>query len=178
MSAETASDETGDLDRLFGRSYRRLHQIAVRYFRGERARLTLQPTALVHQAYLRLAGGWRRVRMTPARFVGVAARVMRQVLVDEARKRGAEMRGAGWRRVELGEELAREEPRLARAVEVERLLLRLASWDRRKAEIVRLRCFWGLTVQEVAKTLGLSEATVNRDWRMARAWLAAHLGAD
>lgn len=175
MKVEPTSDATGSLDRLFGRSYRRLHELAVGYFRRERARLTLQPTAIVHEAYVRLAESWRRVRMTPGHFVGIAARVMRRVLVDEARRRGAEMRGGGRQRVTLGDELRGDHPRAAELLDVERLLAALATWDRRKAEIVRLRCFYGLTVPEVAETLGLSEATVNRDWRMARAWLATRL---
>lgn len=177
VNGDTTSKATANLDRLFGRSYRRLHQIAAGYFRSERARVTLQPTAVVHQAYVRLAEGWRQVRMTTNRFLGVAARVMRQVLVDEARRRGAEMRGGGRVRVALGEELALGHPRSAELLDLQRLLRTLATWDRRKAEIVRLRCFWGLTVPEVAETLGLSEATVNRDWRMARAWLASRLEA-
>jgi RNA polymerase sigma factor (TIGR02999 family) len=158
------------LDRLTPLVYDELRSLARRHLRGERHRLTLQPTALVHEAYLRLVGSgvpWE----DRAHFFGVASRLMRQVLVDHARARQAKKRGGEATRVELtGVDPSSPLP----AVDVLALheaLDRLAAVDATSERIVEMRYFGGLTVEETAEALSISPATVKRDWSAARAWL-------
>jgi RNA polymerase sigma factor (TIGR02999 family) len=158
------------LDRLTPLVYEELRALARRHLRGERHRLTLQPTALVHEAYLRLVGSgvpWE----DRAHFFGVASRLMRQVLVDHARARQAKKRGGEATRVELtGVDPSSSLP----AVDVLALheaLDRLAAIDATSERIVEMRYFGGLTVEETAEALSISPATVKRDWSAARAWL-------
>jgi len=155
--------------------YDELRRIAGRYMRRERPGQTIQATALVHEAYMRLlrdrAKDWR----TRAHFVGIAANAMRQILVERARARGAAKRGGGGERVTVDEgALAGPTP----PVDVEALdeaLDRLAALDARQARIVELRFFGGLTVEEAADVVGISPATLKRDWSVARAWLKREL---
>jgi len=155
--------------------YDELRRIAGRYMRRERPGQTIQATALVHEAYMRLlrdrAKDWR----TRSHFVGIAANAMRQILVERARARGAAKRGGGGQRVTI-DEGAIAGP--SRPVDVEALdaaLERLAALDARQARIVELRFFGGLTVEEAADVLGISPATLKRDWAVARAWLKREL---
>jgi RNA polymerase sigma factor (TIGR02999 family) len=139
---------------------------------------TLQPTALVHEAYLKLVDQTRADWKGKTHFFAVGARVMRRLLVDHARERGAEKRGAGWRRVTLsgvfesdpGEGLAPE-----RLLDLNAALERLSELDEREARVVTLRYFGGLTVEQVAEVLGVSRRTVDNDWRHAQAWLRHQL---
>lgn len=157
------------LDRLTPVVYQELRQLARRHMSGERKGHTLQPTALVHEAYLRLVGAdvpWRdRVH-----FFAVAARLLRRILVDHARARGREKRSAG-DRVDLdqGAIIAPEPPR--DVVLLDEALEDLAARDPRKAQVVELHFFGGLKYDEIAEAVGISEATVHRDLRMAKAWL-------
>lgn len=137
---------------------------------------TLQPTALVHEAYLRLVGdqdpGWEGRR----HFFGAAARAMRNILVEQARRKGAQKHGGGGRRVELTEGLAVIEPPVDDLLAVNEAIQKLEAEKPHLAEIVMLRYFAGLSVDETAGVLGMSASTVAREWRFARAWLTRQLG--
>ncbi|MDE2407043.1 MAG: sigma-70 family RNA polymerase sigma factor [Xanthomonadaceae bacterium] len=186
--AEAAADVTGllkawnrgdtsALDELTGRVYAELHRIAHHYMRAERRPDALQTTALVNEAYLRLtdvaAVDWR----DRAQFFAVAAQVMRRILVDAARARGAGKRGGGVRHVPLDE--AALVPALPdRAIlDLDEALTGFSRLAPRQAQVVELRYFGGLTEAEVATTLEISPRTVRRDWEFARAWLLRELGA-
>jgi len=155
--------------------YAELHRLAEGAMRGERGDHTLQATALVHEAYLRLAAGatpdWRDRR----HFYAVAARTMRRVLVDHARRLGAARRGGGVAPVSLGEDDAAEAPPPVDLLDLDEALDALARHDARKAQVVELRYFGGLTAAETAELLAVSEPTVRLDSRLARAWLLARL---
>lgn len=156
--------------------YDELHRMALRHVAGERANASLQPTALVNEVCLRLLG-WDQARwQNRNHFFGVSARMMRRVLVDIARRRRAERRGgAGAVRVPLD---AVDIPAAARGsdlVAVDEALERLAAADARKARIVELRFFGGLSMEEVARVLGISVRTAHSDWAFARAWLYREL---
>jgi RNA polymerase sigma factor (TIGR02999 family) len=172
----SAGDE-GALARLAPRVYRELRAIAGRQARGERAGSTLTPTAVVHELYLRLAGQERARWQNRRQFFAVAARLMRRILVDHARERGAEKRGGAALRVELTEELALAAPAGLDVLALDRALERLAALDRRQAAIVELRCFAGLSVEETAEIVGISTPTVKRDLRSARAFLLRELAS-
>ncbi|HVS18190.1 MAG TPA: sigma-70 family RNA polymerase sigma factor [Planctomycetota bacterium] len=162
-------------ERLAERLYSELRALARREMAGERPDHTLQPTALVHEAYLRLMGVGEERFESRAHFYGAAARAIRRVLVDHARSRRRLKRGAGGVRIELdGLELQAPE-RDARLVALDDALERLAELDPRKARLVELRFFAGMTLEQAASALGASPSTVARDWRTARAWLQSEL---
>ncbi len=156
---------------VIGLVYAELRTLAARYLRREAAGHTLQPTALVHEAYMRLIGGADPGITDRAHLIGVAARLMRQVLVNHAVRRGAARRGGGWRRVTLEPVVAVFEDRCDNLVELDDALERLAAIDERQARIVELRFFGGLSNDETARLLDTSSRTVEREWAMARAWL-------
>jgi RNA polymerase sigma-70 factor (ECF subfamily) len=164
------------LDELMAVVYEDLRRLAASYMRRESAGHALQPTALVSETYLRLIDQ-RRVRWrNRAHFFGVAAGMMRRILVDHARRRLAERRGRDWARVTLtGVDLAAHEPNPIDVLALHESLERLASFDPQQAQIVELRYFAGLTIDEVAEVVGVSEATVAREWTIAKAWLRANL---
>ena len=172
----------GDADafeRVVPLVYDELHRMAARYLAGERSAISLQPTALVNEVCIRLLG-WDAVRwQNRGHFYGVSARMMRRVLVDIARRRAAERRGGpGARRVPLE---AVDVPAPAPGddlLAVDRALERLAAIDPRKARVVELRFFGGLSVDEVARALEISPRTVAADWTLARAWLYRALSHD
>lgn len=169
LAAWRAGDESAR-DRLLTGVYDELHRLASRAMDGDRPGHTLQPTALVHEAYLRLAGAdvpWE----DRAHFYATAARTMRRVLVDHARARGRERRGAGARAVTLEEAIAHAPSRPEELEALDEALERLGALDQRKAKAVELHYFGGLSYDEVARVLGVAPATVHRDLRMARAWL-------
>jgi RNA polymerase sigma factor (TIGR02999 family) len=151
--------------------YRELKKLASRQLRREFRAGTLETTGLVHEAYLRLAQGTAPDYENRAHFFGIAARVMRQVLVDHARARTSDKRGGGAAALELDEALIGTEEQCQRVLELNEALERLAAIDERKARVVELRWFAGLEVGEAARALGVSENTVIRDWSFARAWL-------
>jgi RNA polymerase sigma-70 factor, ECF subfamily len=159
--------------------YDQLHKLAAARFERERGNHTLQPTALVHEAYLRLVDQ-RRVRwQNRAHFIGVAAQLMRRILIDHARGRDAIKRGGEHDKVTISEEIlesATPEGTAGRTSEVDVIALddalaRLTAIDEQQGRIVELRFFGGLTVEETAQVLGISPATVKRDWRLAKVWL-------
>ena len=163
------------LDELLPLVYDELHRIAARYLRAERREHTLQPTALVNEAYLRLVDQRNVDWQNRAHFYGIAAQVMRRVLVDYARARGREKRGGKEVKVPLDEALAVAQEQDVDLVRLEEALVRLAALDAQQGRIVELRYFGGLSIEETAEVLGVSESTVKRDWAMARAWLQREL---
>jgi len=168
--------DPGALDRLVPLVYDELRRQARLQLRRERAGHTLQPTALVHEAFLRLAGQRRAQWQNREQFFAVAARAMRRVLVDHARARGAAKRGDGRTLIALDEAPAPSAPPGVDVLALDRALDRLGEIDPRQARVVELRYFGGLTAPETASALDVSLATVNRDWAMARAWLFRELG--
>jgi RNA polymerase sigma factor (TIGR02999 family) len=156
---------------LFPLIYRTLHRLAVNFMRRERGEHTLEPTALIHETYLRLAGSGPDAWENRTHFFAVAAQIMRRVLVDHARARLAGKRGSGRRRVELDERFLFVEDDPGELLALDEALGRLAQLDERQARLVELRFFAGLTVEETAAILGVSPRTVKRDWAVARAWL-------
>lgn len=157
-------------DKLVAHVYEELHRMAQRHLRSERANHTLQTTELIHEAFIRLVDA--DVHWTGrAHFFAVAARVMRQILVDHARARGRQKRGGGQIVVTLDEALAVAIEPDAQLVELDDALKRLEAIDPRKAQAIELHYFGGLTYDEIATVLGISAATVHRDLRMARAWV-------
>ncbi len=174
LRAASAGDEQA-VDELLPLLYDRLRALAGAYLSDERREHTLQPTALVHEAYLRMVDMTRVDLRDRDRFFGLAARAMRRILVDHARGRKRQKRGGGWRRVELDgvhEALALDGVDLT---ELDEALEQLAARSDRQARIVELRFFGGLGNDEVARALDVSLTTVEREWRVARAWLSGRL---
>ncbi len=164
------------LNQLVPLIYRELHGLAAAYIRRERNDHTLQPTALVHEAYLRLVDQTQVESFSRSHFFGIAANLMRQILVNHARSRGAAKRGGG-NKVSLEEDAAVVEPRGVDFIALDAALTELASVDPRQSQIVEMRYFGGLSENEIAEILGVSVATVNREWRIARAYLRQQLTA-
>lgn len=163
------------LDRLLPTLYQELHRIAARELRREARDHTLQPTALVNEAYLRLREV-EGVRFEDRQeFFGFAAHLIRRILVDHARRKGAQKRGAGNLRVTLGEAEEMDAARPADLVALDDALKQLSRLDRRKGAVVELRFFGGLSAEEIAAHLRVSPITVHREWRRARAWLLREL---
>lgn len=154
--------------------YQELHRLAQSYMRRERPDHTLQPTALIHEAYIRLAGekvDWQ----SRAHFLGVAAHVMRRVLVDHARAHKAAVRGGDLKRVDLEEDHAVSAERSVEVLLVNDALERLAKTEARQARVVELRYFGGLSMEEIAAVLSISLRSAKRDWSLARIWLFQQL---
>jgi RNA polymerase sigma factor (TIGR02999 family) len=176
LLADWSRGDRSALNQLLPLVYSELRRIAARQLRTERAGHTLQPTALVHEVYLRMVDQRRVDWQNRAHFFGVAAQVMRRILVDHARRHHAGKRGAGVRCVSVDDakEVAasNEMPILA----LDDALDRLQKVDPELARIVELRAFGGLTIEEAAQVLKVSPSTAKRDWRTAKAWLARELG--
>jgi RNA polymerase sigma factor (TIGR02999 family) len=169
LRAMRSGDPTA-ADRLLPLIYSELHRLARAYMRRERPDHTLQATALINEAYLRLAG--EPIEWTSrAHFIGLAARVMRRVLVDHARAHAAQRRTGGLLRVEMHDELAISLERLDEVLAVDEALTRLAAISPRQARVVELRYFAGLTVEQIARILNVAPRSVKRDWSLARIWL-------
>ncbi|HEX2254566.1 MAG TPA: ECF-type sigma factor [Thermoanaerobaculia bacterium] len=165
---------TSELDRHFDDLYAELRAAAARSMRSERHGHTLRPTALVSEAYLRLAahrGGWE----SHEQFLAAAAGAMRRILVDHARRRGAARRGEGERPVTLTVDAAASGPLEIDVLALHHALNELAAADERSARVVELRYFGGLTIEEAARVLEVSAASVKRDWAFAKAWLLRRL---
>jgi RNA polymerase sigma factor (TIGR02999 family) len=159
------------LDRLTPLVYSELRRLAGRYLRKERPDHTLQSTALVHEAFIRLVDQRDVKWQNRAHFFGVAAQMIRRILVDHARGRHASKRGSGAPKLSLDEALATPERKDLDLIALDDALNSLAKIDPQQARIVELRFFTGLTVEETAEVLGISPATVKRDWVTAKAWL-------
>jgi len=164
-------------DRLAPLVYDDLHRRARRYFRRERRDHTLQPTALVHEAFLRIASQPGLAWQNRAHFLGLAAVMMRRILVDHARARAGVRRGGSWLRVTFDENVAWDKAKELDLVDLDDALCALAVQDARQARLVELRFFGGLLLEEAAEIVGVSPATAKRDWTMARAWLYRRLTA-
>lgn len=156
--------------------YKELRRIAAARMRSERGNHTLQPTALVHEAFLRLANEPQSIWTDRSRILGLAARAMRNILVDHARAHLADKRGAGGVQVTLIEEASSSTPVSVDVLAVDQALDRLAEFDPRQARVLELHFFGGLTLDEIAAEIGVSARTVKRDCTMARAWLYSQLG--
>ncbi len=163
--------------RLFELVYEELRRLAGALMRGERVDHTLQPTALVHEAFLRLVGPTHIEWKDRAHFMGIAARAMRQILVDHARRHSADKRGGGLQRVTLSGEEPVAPHDAIEVLELHDVLERFAALDGRAAQVVELRVFGGLSVQETAHLLDVSPRTVDGDWAVARMWLSRELGS-
>jgi len=174
LHAWTTGDEAAR-DRLWTIVFPELDRLARAYMRRERPDHTLQTGALVNEAYVRLVD-WKKAHWrNRAHFFGMCARIMRQILVDHARAQGYQKRG-GAQRVESLDETATVSPaRSQQLVALDDALQRLATISRRKSDVVELRFFGGLTVEETAEALGVSRVTVIRDWNFTRAWLLAEM---
>jgi len=175
LQAWREGDENA-LDRLMPLIYDELRALADRYLRSERAGHTLQATALVNEAYLRLVGAevpWE----DRAHFFSVAARTMRRILVDHAREKNAQKRGAGWVRTTLNTGVAISPEPALEIIHLDRALDQFAEQDPRAARAAELHYFSGLDLEDTAKVLEVSPATVSRDLRLAKAWLQRALAA-
>jgi RNA polymerase sigma-70 factor (ECF subfamily) len=163
------------LDTLLPIVYQELRRLAASYLRHERKGQTLQPTALVHEAYLRLMKDRPDRWQNRAHFCAIAAHSMRQILIERARARGALKRGGAQARVTLEEGLLPGGQQSIDLLALDEALQRLAELDPEQARLVELRFFGGLTVEETAEAMSISPATVKRHWTIARAWLAREL---
>ena len=172
LLARASAGDTGARATLFDVLYRELRRLAEAAMRAERSNHTLQPTALVHEAFLRLASDQGRFE-NRAHFLGVAAGAMRRVLVDHARGRNAQKRGRGATLVTVDDldELPQPASEAVDLVVLDDALSRLSVLDSRQGQIVELRFFGGLSVGETAAVVGISERTVKREWQLSRAWL-------
>ena len=186
-------DSTGDIPRLLGEIkqgnkaavdellplvYPELHRIAANYFRRERRDHTLQPTALVNEAYLKLVDQRLAGLDDKLQFLGVAAILMRRILLKHARSRGAAKRGSAPQAVPLDDAMMVCEQRAEELIAIDEALSRLAALDAEQARLVELRFFGGLSFEEVSEVLGLSLATVKRRWASARAWLGTQVAGQ
>jgi RNA polymerase sigma-70 factor, ECF subfamily len=166
------------LDELMPLVYEELHRLAAHYMRGERPGHTLQTSALVNEAYLRLAGNEDIQWQDRAHFFAIAAQAMRRILVDHARRRGGQKRGGDAHKVALDEALLVSAERAAEVVALDDALARLAEIAPRKSQLVELRFFGGLDIEETAEVLQVSPGTVMRDWTFAKAWLRREMTGD
>src|SRR4030095_7703999 len=174
LQAWSAGDDTAT-EKLWAIVFPELKRLAHQYMRGERPNHLLQTGALVNEAYLRLVD-WKKAHwQNRAHFFGMCARIMRQILVDDARAQGYEKRGGGLRIEGLDEAATFSPMRSDQLVALDEALQRLAAINKRKSDVVELRFFGGLTVEETAQLLGVSRLTVIRDWNFARAWLLAEM---
>jgi RNA polymerase sigma factor (TIGR02999 family) len=166
------------LDQLAPLVYAELHRMAVNYMRHENPGNSLQPTALVHEAYLRLLGaaeiGWQG----RAHFFAVSAQTMRRILVDAARARTAEKRGGGIVKLDVNQSIDGVAENSRELIALDDALEELAQFDARKAKVIEMRFFGGLSVEETAAVLKVSPQSVKRDWKLARAWLMKRMSGD
>lgn len=165
-------------ERLMPLVLQELRRLARSYLQRERPGHTLQPTALVHEAYLRLVDQSRVDWQNRTHFYGVAAQMMRRILVDYARAHIAEKRGGGLQKISLDETFIHPQERARELLALDEALTGLAAFDQRKSRVVELRFFGGLDVEETAAFLGVSAKTVKRDWKVAKLWLYRELSEN
>ena len=176
LLADWNQGDQAALDKLLPLVYGELHRLAGSYMRRERPDHTLQTTALVHEAYLRLVGQQNDRPETRIHFFAAAAQVMRHILVDHARSRGRAKRGGGVPEVPLEDAAVLSEERADELLAIHEALISLTAFDARKARLFELRYFGGMSVDEAAEALQVSPRTAARDWRMAKAWLSREIG--
>jgi RNA polymerase sigma factor (TIGR02999 family) len=169
--------DTEALEKLLPLIYDELHRQAIRFFVRERAGHTLQPTALVNEVYLRLVNQHEMNWQNRAQFFGIAAQMMRRILVSHARARHAAKRGGGEQRITLEEGVAVAPERDVNLLAVDEALTKLQTIDPEKSRMVELRFFSGLSVEETAEVMGVSPRTIDRQWQTAKAWLHREIGA-
>ena len=163
------------LDQIAPEIYKELRRLAASKFRQEREGHTLQPTALIHEAYIRLVDHNQREWHSRAHFFSVAGRIMREILVDHARGRNRNKRGGDARKVTLSDAVSFAPERGAPIIALDDALRELASFDERKSRLIELKYFGGLQTDEIAEVLGISRSTVKREARLAQAWLHNYL---
>jgi RNA polymerase sigma factor (TIGR02999 family) len=163
------------LDRLLPHIHDELRKLAAGYLRRERPDHTLQPTALVNEAFLKLIDQRAVKWQNRAHFFGIAAQAMRRILVDHARAHAADKRGGGVRKVPFDDASVSSLPMDVDLIALDEALTRLAAIDPQQSRVVELRFFGGLTMEETAEVMRISPATIGREWRMAKAWLSAEL---
>jgi RNA polymerase sigma factor (TIGR02999 family) len=168
---DLSNGDRNAVDLLLPVIYDELRKLAANYLRRERPDHTLQPTALVHEAYLRLVDQTRVNWQNRAHFFGVAAQIMRRMLVDHARRHNAEKRGQNFQKISLDENIDRATERSAQLIALDDALKALADLDEQKARVVELRYFGGLSIEETARVMGVTPTTIKRHWRFAKAWL-------
>jgi RNA polymerase sigma-70 factor (ECF subfamily) len=168
---EWSNGDEAALDKVMPVVYQELRRLAHHYMRRERPGHTLQTTALVNEAYMRLADYKKMRWQSRAHFFAVAAQVMRRILVEQARSKHFAKRGGGAEKISLDETVVVSTGRSAEVIAVDDALTELESWDPRKGRIVELRFFGGLSIEETAEVLKVSPTTVQREWRSAKAWL-------
>jgi RNA polymerase sigma factor (TIGR02999 family) len=176
LLARAQSGDQRATDELFPIVYDELRQLAQRFLKGESRAQTLQATALVHEAYMRLVGPGDVTWDSRAHFFGAAARAIRRILTDHAREKNRLKRGGGARPVPLEEQAVMAPQSSVDFAALDEALTRLAAVDEQKARVVELRFFAGLTADQTAAALGISPSTVARDWQFARVWLHRELG--
>ncbi len=167
--------DVGALDRLLPLVYKELRKVAQAHLRKERAGHTLEATALVHEAYLRLVGMDRLNLRSRAHLLAMAARLMRQVLVDHARGKRAAKRGGGVTMISLDNVSVAAAAPVADVLAVDEALTELAAFDARLCQVVELKFFAGMSIDEIAEAIAVAPVTVERDWAMAKAWLFQRL---
>jgi RNA polymerase sigma-70 factor, ECF subfamily len=175
LMEQNHGDRAAATERLFEVTYRELRRLAAAMMAKERPDHTLQATALVNEAFLRLVGDPAIAWQNRAHFFGIVASAMRRVLVEHARRRSADKRGGGWEKIVLETNLnvaGHSEPDI---LDLDRVLTQFAEIDPRAARVVELRVFAGVTEKEIADVLGVSERTVRGDWRVAAMWLKREL---
>lgn len=170
LKAWSAGDQSA-LEKLIPLVYGELHRAARRYMAGERSEHTLQTTALINEAYLQLVDFRHISWQNRAQFFGICAQLMRRILVDFARSRGSKKRGSDQAHLPLDEALIVSREPKADLIALDDALKALAAVDERKSRVIELRFFGGLSIQETAAVLKVSDETVKRDWRLAKAWL-------
>jgi RNA polymerase sigma-70 factor (ECF subfamily) len=178
LLAELKKGDKSAASKLIPIVYNELRRLAAGYMRRERSDHTLQPTALVHEAYLKLIEQRSVDWQSRAHFFGIAAQVMRRILIDHAKGHLREKRGGGERAIAIEEALVFAPEQSVELVKLDQALERLTKLDPRQGKIVELRFFGGLTVEQTAELLGISPKTVKRDWSMAKAWLHGDLKAS
>jgi RNA polymerase sigma factor (TIGR02999 family) len=168
---DLSNGDRNAVDLLLPVIYDELRKLAANYLRRERPDHTLQPTALVHEAYIRLVDQTRVNWQNRAHFFGVAAQIMRRLLVDHARRHNAEKRGQDFQKITLDENIDRAVERSTMLIALDDALHALAEFDEQKARVVELRYFGGLSIEETADVMGVTPTTIKRHWRFAKAWL-------
>jgi RNA polymerase sigma factor (TIGR02999 family) len=172
---EWARGDADALDALMPLVYADLRKRAAAYLRRERQHLTLEPTGLVHEAYVKLVDQRRMAWQNRGQFFGVASQMMRRILVDRARARRMAKRSGRWTRVTLQADARAVSPLSVDVLDLDAALTRLAAFDPRKCHLAELRFFGGLSIDEASEALGISTATAERDWNVTRAWLLKEL---
>ena len=170
--------DSGVIPQILPFVYDHLRRIAGAYFRAQHANHTLNPTALVHEAFLRVAGNENLNWKDRSHFVATYALAMRQILTDHARRRQASKRGGDWQRVTLAGLAEKDGDEVVDLMVLDEALTELATLNERQARVSELRLFGGLSIDEIAYQLEVSSSTVEKEWRMARAWLSLRVSSD